>query len=146
MKIYKTDKNDPQRIPLKLHEDNEYEYLDTENPYKSHDDSTTSTVGKIEGDSSDTKSPIDTTAVRNQYWMDQSLGGGRAYSMMTTKKKLGESVDVLKFLTERDVLVMSSQEVKSKSVHTVMAKIPMIFPERSLFFIIFPYFVRYGGP
>jgi len=104
----------PLKIPLKLNEGEDYEYLDVDNPYNSHYDSSqggTSTVGSVEGDSSETKSPIELTAVRNQYWMDRSLGGSRGfnYSMMTTKPKLGESVKVLKYLTERDVLVVPSQ-------------------------------------
>jgi len=107
--------NNPIKIALKLNEGDEYEYLDVDNPYKTHCDSSeggTSTVGKVEGDSSGTKSPIEPTTVRNQYWMDQALGGSRGfnYSMMTTKGRLGESVNVMNLLTERDVIVVPSQE------------------------------------
>ena len=106
----------PKKIPIKLNEGENYEYLDVENPYKhSYDSSSggTSTVGVVDGDSSETKSPIELHTVRNQYWMDRALGGGRGfnYSTITTSKdKLKESMEVLNFLTERDVIVVPSQE------------------------------------
>jgi len=120
----------PKRIIPKLNEDEEYEYLDSENPYKSHYDSGqggVSTVGIVDGDSSETKSPIDTTAVRNQYWMDHTMGGRRGfnYSLMTTKGGLPESVKVLKYLTERDVMIVPGEQNQEMPMEEDPNAVPM---------------------
>jgi hypothetical protein len=114
-KLFKKKNKHPRKIALKLNEDDDYEYLEIKNPYKKFYDSSnggTSTVGVVDGDSSETKSPVDTTAVRNNYWLDAAQGSGRRINcaiMTTTKGKLQESLRVLEILTERDVIVVPSK-------------------------------------
>ena len=129
--VFRPKSEEPKKIPIKLDEE-DYEYLDDENPYKTHDDSTVSTVGKVDGDSSDTRSPIQMKTTRNQYWMDHSLGGGRGYSMITTKSKLGESVKILNYLTERDVIIAPPQEQPMEEEMPMEEEVPMEDPNAEM--------------